>query len=218
MMAGKTIVIADGHHRYEAARDAFQKGQRCVSGVLSCLFALDSNEVRIKPFHRHVKGISPYLLSCLPSLLSPDFSIEKHASLDSLSIKLKSEPPGSPDFGAYTPSIGFMSFSPKRRRDMCSTEILHEEVLAKRLEFGRLPFMRDDGQGRIVRARVNFTPSMGSCIEAVDNGWSQAAFFTVPPSARQVFEMARSRRLMPEKSTCFYPKPVEGLIMSSHRI
>ena len=216
IMAEKTVVIADGHHRFEAAKEAVQNGQRAGTGVLSCLFPMDSVGIQVRPFHRHLKGIPPSLLLKLPGLIQEDFIIKRHGNAESLRACLKSASPGSAVFGAYSSETGFISLVFRLPRGKCSSEVLHEDLLARHLEFGRLPFLKDEGQGNIVRARVNFTPSMEACIRAVESGYSQIAFFTVPPTARQVFEAALSGRLMPEKTTCFHPKPIEGLLISSY--
>ena len=215
-MSEKTVVIADGHHRYEAAREAAQNGQRTNAGVLSCLFPMDSWGIQIRPFHRHLKGIPPSLLDRLPELIKTDFAIKRHSNAESLRSCLKSSSAGSSVLGAYSPETGIISLVSRQPNGKCSTEILHEDLLARHLGFGRLPFLKDEGQGNIVRARINFSPSMEVCIGAVNSGLSQIAFFTVPPTGRQVFEAALSGRLMPEKTTCFHPKPIEGLLISAY--
>ena len=209
LMRHRTVVIADGHHRYESARLSQDPRRRFV---LACLFTLDSEGIQIKPFHRHIKGISPELLADFPSRLAPLHKVTKPSGLMSLMNSLKGKSDGTACFGAYSPQFGFLEVCPGHATGSCSAEVLHEEVLEDVLDFGRTPYLKDEGQGRIVRARVNYTPSPEACVQAVDNGYSQIAFFTVAPSAAQVMRAARSGRPLPEKSTCFQPKPIEGLL------
>lgn len=210
MMRHRTVVIADGHHRYEAARMSQDERRRFT---LACLFTLDSDGIQIKPFHRHVKGISPELLMSFPSRLEQSFRVTRVSDLGSLIKGLKHKREGSACFGAFAPSFGYMEICPSRETASCSTEVLHEEVLQDVLDFGKTPYLKDDGHGRIVRARVNYTPSPEACVKAVTDGYSQIAFFTVAPSSSQVMSAAKSGKPLPEKSTCFQPKPVEGLLL-----
>lgn len=212
LMRLRTVVIADGHHRYEAARQSQDARRR---HTLACLFALDSDGIQIKPFHRHVKGVNPELLLSFQSRLAPRYNVRKASDLASLMAALRQESEGTPCFGAYTPSFGYLIICPFGKTCSCSAELLHEEILPDVLDFGRTPYLKDDGQGKIVRARVNYTASPEACVQAVDDGYSQAAFFTVAPSASQVMRAARYGKPLPEKSTCFQPKPVEGLLFRS---
>ena len=41
----------------------------------------------------------------------------------------------------------------------------------------------------------------------------KTAFFVLPPSVEDVFEISENGELMPEKSTYFYPKIYSGLVM-----
>lgn len=209
LMRRRTVVIADGHHRYEAARLSQDTRRRFV---LACLFTLDSEGIQIKPFHRHIKGISPELLIDFPSRLLPRYRVTKASGLSSLMDNLSQRREGAACFGAYSPTFGYIEVCPGHETGSCSIEVLHEEVLQDVLDFGRTPYLKDDGQGKIVRARVNYTPSPEACVQAVNDGYSQVAFFTVAPSASQVMRAARNGRPLPEKSTCFQPKPVEGLL------
>lgn len=209
LMRLRTVVIADGHHRYEAARQSQDPRRRYT---LACLFALDSEGIQVKPFHRHVKGVNPELLQCFQSRLAPRYSTAGASDLASLMEALRQESAGTPCLGAYAPPFGHMIICPAGYSGLCSAEVLHEEILPEVLDFGRTPFLKGDGQGKIVRARVNYSSSPEACVQAVDDGLSQAAFFTVAPSASQVMRAARDGRPLPEKSTCFQPKPVEGLL------
>ncbi len=214
LMKHRTVVIADGHHRYEAARLSQDARRRFV---LACLFTLDSEGIQIKPFHRHVKGISPELLIDFPSRLLSRYRVSEASGLSSLMDGLRQRRDGTSCFGAYSPAFGYIEVCPGHETGSCSTEVLHEEVLQDVLDFGRTPYLKDDGQGKIVRARVNYTPSAEACVQAVNDGYSQVAFFTVAPSASQVMRAAINGRPLPEKSTCFQPKPVEGLLFRRYK-
>jgi uncharacterized protein (DUF1015 family) len=60
---------------------------------------------------------------------------------------------------------------------------------------------------------VEYTPSAGEAIEAVDGKRATAAFLVRPPSVAQVLETALSGETMPPKSTYFLPKLTSGLLL-----
>ncbi len=59
---------------------------------------------------------------------------------------------------------------------------------------------------------VSYTPSLDEAIEAVDRGRAEAALLVRPPRIEQVFAAARAGKVMPQKTTYFYPKLVSGLL------
>jgi uncharacterized protein (DUF1015 family) len=58
---------------------------------------------------------------------------------------------------------------------------------------------------------VRYTPSADEARAAVDSGEAEAAFLLRPPTVEQVAKVAAAGRVMPQKSTFFYPKLTSGL-------
>jgi uncharacterized protein (DUF1015 family) len=58
---------------------------------------------------------------------------------------------------------------------------------------------------------VRYTPSADEARAAVDSGEAEAAFLLRPPTVEQVAAVAAAGRVMPQKSTFFYPKLTSGL-------
>ncbi len=59
---------------------------------------------------------------------------------------------------------------------------------------------------------VRYTPDAEEARAAVDAGEAEAAFLLRPPTVEQVAEVARAGKVMPQKSTFFYPKLTSGLL------
>jgi uncharacterized protein (DUF1015 family) len=59
---------------------------------------------------------------------------------------------------------------------------------------------------------VTYTPHRGEAVAAVDRGEAEAAFLLRPTGIEDVFSRAREGRVMPQKTTYFYPKLTSGLL------
>ena len=64
-----------------------------------------------------------------------------------------------------------------------------------------------------VDAAVGYTQSFAEAKAKVDAGDYACAFLLNPTPVEVVRQVAEAGGLMPPKSTCFYPKPLTGLIM-----
>jgi uncharacterized protein (DUF1015 family) len=60
---------------------------------------------------------------------------------------------------------------------------------------------------------VTYTASREEAIAAVDRGEAEGAFLLRPTRIEDVWEVARSGGVMPQKSTFFYPKLTSGLLL-----
>jgi uncharacterized protein (DUF1015 family) len=66
---------------------------------------------------------------------------------------------------------------------------------------------------RLGQKGISYTPHWQQAVEAVDSGQARLAVLMRPPRIEQVFAVARSGRVMPPKSTYFYPKLLSGLVI-----
>jgi uncharacterized protein (DUF1015 family) len=60
---------------------------------------------------------------------------------------------------------------------------------------------------------ISYTPEWKEAVAAVDSGAAKLAVLMRPPRIDQVFAVAREGRVMPQKSTYFYPKLLSGLVL-----
>jgi uncharacterized protein (DUF1015 family) len=59
---------------------------------------------------------------------------------------------------------------------------------------------------------IGYTSQLDEAVAAVDRGGADLAFLLREPRVGDVFAAARDGRLMPQKSTYFFPKPLSGLL------
>jgi uncharacterized protein (DUF1015 family) len=60
---------------------------------------------------------------------------------------------------------------------------------------------------------VTYTPQRGEAVAAVDRGDAAAAFLLRPTPIEAVFTRAREGRVLPQKTTYFFPKLTSGLLL-----
>jgi uncharacterized protein (DUF1015 family) len=198
LMAGKKLLIADGHHRYETAL-AFRNENPHLPGarrVMMTFVNMHSPGVTILATHRLVSGLP---VATLPDL--PDFRVTAIESLDPLKQAWR-EAGGRTIIGA---AIGNRLFMLEYRGHTggLDVRVLHESLLEKALGIGEQA-VRDEKHLRYVRG-------LDQAVEEARKGAAQIAFLLKPPSIQQVADTSFAGGVMPQKSTDFYPKLLSGL-------
>jgi uncharacterized protein (DUF1015 family) len=82
---------------------------------------------------------------------------------------------------------------------------------------GRYELLESDGLDvelveRLAPEGVTYTPQRAEAVATVDRGEAEAAFLLRPTRIEDVWDVARSGRTLPQKSTYFYPKLTSGLL------
>lgn len=67
--------------------------------------------------------------------------------------------------------------------------------------------------GRLGHEGISYTPEWKEAVAAVDSGAAEVSVLMRPSRIDQVFAVAREGRVMPQKSTYFYPKLLSGLVL-----
>ncbi|MGA9761659.1 MAG: DUF1015 domain-containing protein [Gaiellaceae bacterium] len=67
--------------------------------------------------------------------------------------------------------------------------------------------------GRLGHEGISYTAEWKEAVAAVDSGAAEVAVLMRPSRIDQVFAVAREGRVMPQKSTYFYPKLLSGLVL-----
>ncbi len=182
------LVIADGHHRYDAAlRFHREEGSAETSHVLAVLVSAQDEGLTIFPTHRLVEGEPPLLNGDLRLTSVLGGTREGLARLDAL--------------GRDHPAFVVVSAS----------GVVLVEAPAAGDPVERLDVAAVD---RLALERVAFTPFLADAEAAVASGRAGAALLVRAPTVADVQEIARSGRTMPQKSTYFYPKLASGLLFS----
>ena len=162
-LADATLLIADGHHRYETALAFHEEdGTEASAWILAVIVPTEQDGLTIFPTHR---------IALTTSALPP----------------LDQEPNGGGSVAeVYTRAgSGFIHGA---------ADELDAELVAR------------------YAGEVRYTPDAAEARAAVDAGEAEAAFLLRPPTVEQVSAVARAGKVMPQKSTFFYPKLTSGLL------
>ena len=202
-LADETVIIADGHHRYETAlayRDE-QRGNEAARYVLAYLANMEEEGVVILPTHRLVPAPLALEPAALEVRLRESFTVaplpavgrrapgEIDCLLPHRRVRLRASPEATARLAHLPPALRSLDVS-----------LLHGLVLGPLL--------------RVETERLAFTHEDEEAAEAVAAGRAAAAFLLNPPTMTEVRAVCLAGELMPEKSTYFFPKLATGLVFS----
>lgn len=220
----KTIILADGHHRYEGS--LFYKKQKAEENPdhtgnegynfhLMYLTNTEAGDLRILPTHRVIQNLSHFDEALIVEKLKVDFDVKEIEDADTLNeiivgkkwafgilfkdktlkVKLKPE------------SLAKMKWNfPEEVKELDLT-VLHYFILEKILGI--------PGKDQRQSENISFDRSFSDCLTKVIKGNAQMAIITQEISIEEVKKVCRSGYTMPQKSTYFYPKAICGFLFSS---
>lgn len=199
----RTLVIADGHHRYQTAlEDAAATGDARRAAILTMLVRDDDPGLAIEATHRLVTTL-PFPVAEAPARLPAWSAMPEPAPLRALADLAPHECILATTAGAWR-----LRLKPEAelqrglgRLDTLAVSRVQERALAP---WGLAP--GDD--------RVRFSRDAAAALEDVRAGRAAAAFLLPPESPSAVLDVASAGRLMPPKATYFVPKPRSGLLMA----
>ncbi|MEK6876926.1 MAG: DUF1015 domain-containing protein [Nanoarchaeota archaeon] len=185
LMQNKKLLIADGHHRYKTALRYSKKYG--YGYIMAALVNSDNEGMAILPTNRVV---------------------EEKIDINDFTKYFNIKPANALSFGnnsfiaATNESKYLMELKQANNMDL-DVEILHKLVFGKIL---KIP------QEEQKPPKINFFKGNKATLDAVNE--SNTAFFVNPPSLDKVYEIASANRLLPQKSTYFYPKMFSGLVIN----
>ncbi len=198
------LLIADGHHRFETAK-AYRDGRRGSDGpgpwdsILTLLVDVSTQPVCILPYHRIVLRVS----SADPlNVIEERFDVERLGNsstekVDAFADALWDD--DRPPFGFFFKDDMY-ALRPKTQTDDIPAGILARDALGP-LGVGSA---QDD---------LAFTPDAQLVRDEVASGRAACGFLIPPVDVEAVWGLASSGATMPEKSTYFFPKPRDGIVV-----
>jgi uncharacterized protein (DUF1015 family) len=211
LMAPRRAIIADGHHRYETAVEYARQNPDAKRKMMA-FCTLEAPGLTILPNHRLVHGV-------------PDFSIERLVRdartwfdvsplPDPLAFEATNRTIGvvTPDGAAMLTLLpnGFEKIawppgtSEAWRR--LAVSLLHEGVLK--------PLCGITDEVLDAKSHVDYTADQAEAVELARSGRYQAAFVIAPTTPEELQAVVRGGELLPQKSTHFYPKLLDGLVFA----
>lgn len=231
-MEDKKLILADGHHRYEAALQYSKQFEASADKVqehspdelprppfpervaMMTFVNMDAEEVVILPTHRAVSGLADFRPEQFLEALSPYFVCSRMEAADAAAIVSTLGASARPSFVALT-RLGAWLLQTKpealvnelgdispRQRRLELVQ-LHTLILEKILHISA----EDVRKGRHLR----YLRDAGEAVEQLRGGKADIVFLMNPVSLEQLREIAFAGELMPQKSTDFYPKLLSGL-------
>jgi uncharacterized protein (DUF1015 family) len=223
LFADRTLFMADGHHRYEAALE-YRDERRESTGndadapsefVLALLAAVEDPGVAVHATHRLIVGEQTVPPEVLLGFLRQWFSVRAAET---------SELPATREFVARVVlpgSHGIWDFY-ARPKDPHLTLLPQDRGAAWRsLGVVAVEGVLDRLAGDAIRAgQLTVLPIVDDAhaVSHVDDGRARAAFLLPPPSLDRLLAVAEEGDMLPAKSTWFDPKAPAGLVISDLRL
>jgi len=189
-LAGTRAVIADGHHRYAAARQL--RDENPSSGWADTLVMLidqDDTPLQLGAIHRTVAGLTLSKVEAASAARGDEFTrhADQHEALELLEDAL-----------VLHDGLHWATVRPAEPAPLlvCS---LHDQLLPA---------------WRVTESRVGYSHSAGEALAKAGNG---LAVLLPAPTFDQVAGAAAAGHLLPQKATSFQPKPHLGAIMRDLR-
>ncbi len=231
-MSDQTLLIADGHHRYEATlkyRDKKRSegpwtGREAFNYVLTYFANLNDPNVVILPTHRLVRGYERKSFLQLEEALQTYFYVEQYAKTpEGKGWFLKALKNGGKKqrlIGAsFKRDPRYLILRLKNKRIMqrlakdvsaplrdLEVSILHLLILEHVL--GLSSEQQTDG------ATIRYSQDEEAVLQSLEKEDFQAAFILNPTKSEDILAVVNAGERMPQKSTYFYPKLISGLILN----
>ena len=222
VLSTKTVVITDGHHRYESAlayRDEMRsKGNWTEDSAfnfqMSYLVPVQEEGLLVLPTHRLLKDYK--LTDDLLQVFKFFFEVQEVApTVDALEYFLKNHV----DEHAFCIYVGSKAYGLILKHDKAVYDFVNANV-SKETKIFDVVILRDIVFKFILKTgelniddNILYVRWTQAAVEKVNLGEASIAFLVNPINAKTVAEIAQQHELLPEKSTDFYPKLVSGLLM-----
>jgi uncharacterized protein (DUF1015 family) len=223
-LKNRSVILADGHHRYEGSLIYKQKrqqenpdhtGEEGYNFHLMYLTNTEAGDIRILPTHRLIKDLPQFDETEFIKALEKDFIIkhvEDPATLNEIilgkqwafgvllkdnSFKIRLKPDSFKDMSWPFPEV-------VKKLDLT---VMHYFIIEKILGI--------PGKRQRQAEQIDFERSYSKCLTKVMKGQAQIAIITNDISIEEVKAVCHSGFTMPQKSTYFYPKVICGFLFSS---
>ncbi len=232
-MAEQPLLIADGHHRYEAALNYRNLQRREKSGwsgtepfnyVMMYFANMSEKGVVIFPTHRMVRGFSPLPFQKLEESLQRYFYLEPYPKTPEgqrwFLRALRSGRKKRHLIGAsFKRDPRYLILRLKNKRIMrrlakdlsgplrdLDVTTLHLLILEHILGLSPVEQAKEEA--------ISYSQDEEKALKAVEKEDTLAAFILNPPQPEEILAVAMGGEKMPQKSTYFYPKLVSGLVIN----
>ncbi len=232
LMKEKPLFIADGHHRYEtslAYRDQMRRENGALGDdvpldyVMMVCVSMNNPGLVILPAHRLVRNIKDFSSDRILKSLKEYFHVDligKGCRVDDFMPKLN-DGRGDHVFVMYTGQEDAYYRLQLSDEKLLDAVFAHDHPEWKHLDAGILhsaiihKILGIQSTDVTIKEYVKYVKEETEAVSLVKSGQYQLAFFMRPTRIEQVREIAMMRKVMPPKSTYFYPKLITGIVINS---
>ena len=224
LMKEKTIILADGHHRYESSlilKNKLKKlnpnhtGEEGYNFHLMYLTNTENDDLRILPTHRLINKLANFNEEEIVKKLHEDFEVKLLEDADTVNEIIEGKKWA---FGILFKEATYkvrlkpeamtkLKWSFPEEIKALDLTVLHYFIIEK-----ILGIVGKDQRGSDF---ISFDRSFSDCLTKVIKGEVQMAIITQEVSIEEVKKVCASGYTMPQKSTYFYPKVIGGYLFSS---
>lgn len=240
-MDGRNVYIADGHHRYETSkmyRDEMKnkstnwKDNDPSNYVMTMFVDINDKGLISFPIHRGIKNLTMDNSKILNNIseffnlesLSFNDEFEKKQNIEVLKEKLnESYHKNEIAFGIYNKwnqlyflklknNVKLTNYLNKEEYNIykaLDVMILKKIILEKSLETKREDLLENNNL-------IFINKEIDNAIQKVDENECKIAFLLKRAKLDQIIKVASINKLLPQKTTYFYPKLLSGLVIYSH--
>lgn len=220
----KTIILADGHHRYEGSLLYRKKmksvnpghtGNEAYNFHLMYFTNTESDNLRILPTHRLLNGIPDFNEANILEKLQHDFIIKPIEDADTLNEIIAGKP------WAFGLMFKENAYKVRLKPEVFSSMTWNFPQVVKALDLTVMHYFIIEkvlgipGKDQRKSESISFDRSYSDCLKKVIKEEAQLAIITNEISIEDVKNVCNSGALMPQKSTYFYPKVICGFLFSS---
>ena len=241
LLQDKSVIIADGHHRYEVAREFKKESSKkenidirwnSYSYKLINLTRMESPALTIRPIHRLLFNLREFDGKIFLNKLKKFFIIKpikldltkKEKSLNNLLLLLKKEQEkGSNTFGVFIPSLNLIAIlslipdSTKLVKWPSNKSLLWRKLDVSVLQVIILNYLLGIGEDELAEGnKVQYLSNAIEAFDKVNDLKGECLFWLNATPIEEVKAVVHSKDLLPQKSTHFHPKLMEGLIFAKH--
>ncbi len=224
LIKDKKIILADGHHRYEGSlaykqrmqkQNASHTGKEGYNFHLMYLTNTESDDLRILPTHRLLKGLTDFNEELILKKLEADFIIKPLEDADTANEIITGKP------WAFALLFKENAYKVRLKPERLATMMWPFPEEVKKLDLTVMHYFIIEkavgilGKDQRASTHIAFDRSFSDCLTKVIREEVQLAIITNEVSIEEVKAVCASGFTMPQKSTYFYPKVICGFVFAS---
>jgi uncharacterized protein (DUF1015 family) len=224
--AGSTILIADGHHRYETALNFCRDhgGDPAFSHVMMTLVSMADPGLVIRAFHRLIRRRTADRDADMRSELAGFFSCADAgpATAETLNRFLSAAPGTEGMLYCDSASRRMIKLTLNSGGEEFLKSVIPERSMRwKRLDMSMINAVAINGilrlplDGKVLHDVIDYMNDAGAALQKCLNGKDyHGCFFIHPVRIQAIHDIVAGGERMPQKSTNFYPKLYSGLVFN----